>query len=61
MLESELSCELILYWIIFRLTAVVINLGSIKNGVSLVDRCKGVGVVATARVKRRHCKFSRMS
>lgn len=60
MLLSNVRWEFIRYWIIFRLTAIVVDLGSVKNGV-LVDRSKGMGVVATSRVIRRRYKISRMS
>ena len=49
---SIVSWEFVIEWILFRLIAIVVNVGSVKNG-GVVDRGKGVGVVATARIIRR--------
>jgi hypothetical protein len=53
LLERKLSRQFVLYGIIIRLAVIIIDLGSIKNGVFLVERSKGMGVVTAARVIRR--------
>lgn len=53
MFEGKLNCGLVIRRILFSFRVIVIDIRSVENRFSLVEMGKGMGVVTTARVKRR--------